>query len=286
MSYGRIPPKKRPKSPYFRFVPFPEMYRPPAPMSETALAQAYAAEIQAAIDDFNKKKIKFAGVLICPIFANEGLPEVPAGYFEMLQQIVHDAGGVVIFDEVQSGFGRTGSMWAYEDTGIVPDIITMGKPMGNGHPLAAAVTSAEIGDKFQSNQRYFNTFGGNPVSCAVGNAVLDVIEDEGLLQRVNEVSVYLRDGLNVMQQDFDIIGDVRNLGMFFAIELVKNKLKKKPAKKHSVRIVNIMKEKGVLISNIGFDQNILKIRPPLPFSTDHADLLLEKLAECFMEVSG
>ncbi|MEM8861022.1 MAG: aspartate aminotransferase family protein [Chloroflexota bacterium] len=285
LAYGRLHPAERPDSPHFRYVPYPQMYRPPAPMSETALAQAYAAEIQAAIDDFKKHNVKFAGILICPIFANEGLPDVPAGYFDMLEQIVHDAGGVIIFDEVQSGFGRTGSMWAYEATGIVPDILTMGKPMGNGHPLAATVTTAELADKFQENQRYFNTFGGNPVSCAVGNAVLDVLEDEALLDRVMNVSAYLLEGLEMMQNDFDTIGDIRNSGMFFAIELVKDRVSKQPSLESEYRIVNMIKSKGVLLSSIGPEKNILKIRPPLPFDIEHADLLLEKLTECFVEAN-
>ncbi len=286
LAYGRLKPKKRPHSPYFRYVPYPQLYRPPAPMSEAALAQAYAAEIQVAIDDFKKHNVKFAGMLICPIFANEGVPDVPAGYFEMLEQIVHEAGGVIIFDEVQSGFGRTGAMWAYEATGVVPDILTMGKPMGNGHPLAATVTTEELANKFQSNQRYFNTFGGNPVSCAVGAAVLDVIEDEGLLDRVNSTSAHLREGLEMLQKDFEIIGDIRNVGMFFAIEMVKNRFKKKPAKNAENRIVNSIKDKGVLLSSIGPEGNILKIRPPLPFTTDHADIVLEKLTECLIELSN
>ncbi len=276
---------KRKKS-NVRSVPFPQMYRAPKGMSEGALAQAYAAEIQAAIDDFEKRGIKFAGMLVCPIFANEGLPDVPLGYFELMQQIVHGAGGVIIFDEVQSGFGRTGSMWGYENTGIVPDIVTMGKPMGNGHPLAGVVCRPELGDAFHAESTYFNTFGGNPVSCAVGNAVLDVLEQEQLVEQAAEVSAYLRSGLDLLKNDFDLIGDIRNNGMFFAVELVKNRKKKKASKKKPLRIVNMMKEKGVLISSIGADRNILKIRPPLPFTTDHADIVLEKLTECLIEVEG
>ncbi len=286
LAYGRLKPKKRPHAPNFRYVPYPQLYRPPAKMSEAALAQAYAAEIQAAIDDFKKHNVKFAGILICPIFANEGLPDVPPGYFELMQQIVHDAGGVIIFDEVQSGFGRTGAMWAYEATGIVPDILTMGKPMGNGHPLAATVTTNKLANKFQDNQRYFNTFGGNPVSCAVGNAVLDVIENEALLDRVNSVSAYMREGLEVLQKDFEMIGDIRNVGMFFAIEMVKNRFKKKPAKNAERHIVNSIKDKGVLLSSIGPEGNILKIRPPLSFTTEHADIVLEKLTECLVELTS
>ena len=286
LSYGRLDSKNRPDAPNFRYVPFPQMYRPPAVMSEAALAQAYAAEIQAAIDDFKKHGVNFAGLLICPIFANEGVPNVPDGYFQLMKQIVHDAGGVIIFDEVQSGFGRTGSLWAHEALGVVPDILTMGKPMGNGHPLAATVTTDKLANTFQTNQRYFNTFGGNPVSCAVGNAVLDVIENEALLDRVNDVSAYLRQGLDLLQKDFQVIGDIRNNGMFFAIELVSDRFKKTPSTDLGNRIVNLIKSKGVLLSSIGPEQNILKIRPPLQFDMEHADILLEKLTECMVEVTG
>lgn len=285
LATNRQTPEGRRGTPNVRSVPYPQLYRSPVGMSEAALAQAYAAEVQAAVDDFKKNGVKFAGMLMCPIFANEGLPDVPYGYFDLVQQIVHGAGGLIVFDEVQSGFGRTGNMWGYEGTGIVPDIVTMGKPMGNGHPLAAVVCRPELADKFHQQSSYFNTFGGNPVSCAVGNAVLDVLEQEKLLERVTTVSAYLRDAFEIFEQDFDLVGDVRHVGMFFAIELVKDAKTKSPATKEALSVVNEMKKQGVLLSSIGGGRNILKIRPPLPFDIEHADILLAKLSECLMNVS-
>ena len=142
---------------------------------------------------------------------------------------VREAGGLLIFDEVQSGFGRTGKMWGYESTGVVPDIVTMGKPMGNGHPLAAVVCRPDLLKDFQDNTMYFNTFGGNPVSCAVGMAVLEVLEQENLLENVRKVGDYMANGLRTLQKKYDLIGDVRHRGLYFGVELVLDRQSKKPA---------------------------------------------------------
>jgi RpiB/LacA/LacB family sugar-phosphate isomerase len=261
-------------SPHIRTVPFPESYRPLHGLSGVALVDAYVAEVQAAIDAFAADGIKFAGLLVCPIFANEGLPDVPPGYWAKVIKIVHNAGGLLIFDEVQSGFGRTGKMWGYESIGVVPDIITMGKPMGNGHPLAAVVSREDIVTKFQDDTMYFNTFGGNPVSCAVGMAVLDVIEQENLIKNAARVGTYLANGLRKLQEKHDLIGDVRGRGLFFGVELVLDRHTKTPAPRETNRVVNMMKERGILINKIGPHNNILKMRPLLPFSYENADQLL------------
>ena len=264
-------------SPYVRTVPFPESYRPLLELSGVALADAYVAEVQAAIDAFAADGIKFAGLLVCPIFANEGLPDIPPGYWAKVAKTVHDAGGLLIFDEVQSGFGRTGKMWGYESTSVVPDIITMGKPMGNGHPLAGVVSREDIVTKFQDHAMYFNTFGGNPVSCEVGMAVLDVIEQENLVVNAAQVGAYLASGLIKLKEKYDLIGDIRGRGLFFAVELVLDHNTKTPAPKETNRVVNMMKDRGILISKIGPHDNILKMRPLLPFSHQNADQLLSTL---------
>lgn len=264
-------------SPYIQTVPFPETYRPLHSLSGTALADAYVAEVQTAIDAFTTDGIKFAGLLVCPIFANEGLPDVPPGYWTKVAKTVRNAGGLIIFDEVQSGFGRTGKMWAYESTGIVPDIVTMGKPMGNGYPLAGVVSREEIVTDFQDYTVYFNTFGGNPVACEVGMAVLDVIEQENLVENAARVGSYLASGLKKLQEKYELIGDVRNRGLFFAVELVLNRNTKTPAPKETNRVVNMMKEHGILINYIGPNDNILKLRPLLPFTYKNADLLVSTL---------
>ena len=192
--------------------------------------------------------------------------------------MVRDAGGVFIADEVQAGFGRFGShMWGHQVLGGLPDIVTMGKPMGNGHPLAGVAARADLVEQFTSQNMYFNTFGGNPVSAAVGLAVLDVLEDERLLDNARVVGDYIVAGLRKLQAKHALIGDVRGRGLFFAVEMVKDRATQEPAGAETRRIVNSMRDRGVLISRIGPGDNILKIRPPMPFSTENADLLLGTL---------
>ena len=152
----------RSTTPNVRTIPFPDSYRPRGGLEGAALAEAYAAEVSRAIEGFRRDGVPFAGMLVCPIFANEGLPDVPPGFVEMAAARVREAGGLLIADEVQAGFGRTGRMWGHEWTGVVPDIVTLGKPMGNGHPLAAVVARSELIDAFRAEVFYFNTFGGQP----------------------------------------------------------------------------------------------------------------------------
>ena len=193
---------------------------------------------------------------------------------------VRAAGGLYIADEVQAGFARSGEhLWGYQLRGVTPDIVTMGKPMGNGHPLAGVVARSDLVNGFREQVMYFNTFGGNPVQCAVGMAVLDVIEQENLLENCRVVGEYIRDGLRALQSDYALIGDVRGRGLFTGVELVTDREAKTPAPAQSRAIVNAMKDKGVLIGNIGPYDNVLKLRPPLPFSQDNADLLLTVLEQ-------
>jgi len=270
------PPEKR--GPFVRTIPVLDPYRERGGRDDETLATAYAHEVQLAIDDFTRNGVKFAGLLICTAFSSEGLPTVPKGYLAKVVKIVHDAGGVFIADEVQAGFGRFGShMWGHQVLGGLPDIVTMGKPMGNGHPLAGVVTRADLVEQFTSRNMYFNTFGGNPVSAAVGLAVLDVLEQEGLLDNARVVGDYVICGLRKLQAKHPLMGDVRGRGMFFAVEMVKDRTTREPAATQTRTIVNRMRERGVLISRIGPHDNILKIRPPMPFSTENADLLLSTL---------
>jgi len=271
-------------SPNVKAVDFPCSYRPIEGLSGEKLGDAYADQVKKAIKEFKTEGIGFAGMLICPIFLNEGLPDVPKGYMEKISQYVRDAGGVLIFDEVQSSFGRSGNMWGYETAGIVPDIITLGKPMGNGHPMAAAVCRADLGNAFRDKVMYFNTFGGNPVSCAVGLAVLNVIEEENLIENARQVGSYIKKGLDRLADKFERIGNVRGQGLIFAVELVLDQKSKKPATEDTRRIVNLMKEQGVLISRIGIGENILKMRPPICFSRNNADVLLSNLELAFSKL--
>ena len=274
-----------PFEPDFKRVPFPEKFRPiKAGLSDEELCDLYLKEIKTAISEFSENNIPLAGMLFCSIFANEGLPNIPSGFMQKAATLVRDAGGVVILDEVQAGFCRTGSWWGYEVNECVPDIVAMGKPMGSGYPLSGVGTSPEIAKIFHEKSYYFNTTASTPLQAAVGNAVLDVIEEEGLLGNVNSVGDYLKGKVQDFADKYDMVGDVRGLGLFVAIECVEGQGNEKPNNKLAVEFVEKMKQKGFLISNAGQFRNVLKIRPPLVFEKDHADSLCEVLEETFEEV--
>jgi len=274
-----------PFEPDFKRVPFPEKFRPlEEDLPENELCDLYLEEIKRAISEFSENNIPLAGMLFCSIFANEGLPDIPSGFMKKAATLVRDAGGVVILDEVQAGFCRTGSWWGYEINDCVPDIVAMGKPMGSGYPLSGVGTSPEIAKIFHEKSYYFNTTASTPLQAAVGSAVLDVIEEEDLLGNVNSVGDYLKDKVKGFAKEYDMVGDVRGLGLFVAIECVEGQGSKKPNNKLAVEFVEKMKQKGFLISNAGQFRNVLKIRPPLVFEKEHADSLCEVLEETLEEV--
>ena len=203
---------------------------------------------------------------------------LPPGYLPEAYAAVRAAGGVCVADEVQTGFGRAGThFWMFEAQGVVPDIVTLGKPIGNGHPLGAVITTPEIAASFANGMEYFNTFGGNPVSCAAGLAVLDVIRDEELQQNAFDVGEYLKQGLRQLQTSHSLIGDVRGLGLFIGVELVRNRETLEPADNEASHVVERMKERGILLSTDGPFHNVIKIKPPLVFSRADADVLLSTL---------
>ncbi len=203
---------------------------------------------------------------------------LPPEYLRAAYAAVREAGGVCVADEVQTGFGRAGShFWMFETQNVVPDIVTLGKPIGNGHPLGAVITSPEIAASFANGMEYFNTFGGNPVSCAVGLAVLDVIRDEELQQNALEVGEYLKHELGLLQDRHPLVGDVRGLGLFLGIELVRDRDTLEPAGREATQIVERMKERGILLSTDGPFHNVIKIKPPLVFSIKDADVLVSTL---------
>ena len=198
---------------------------------------------------------------------------------------VRKAGGVCIADEVQTGLGRVGSHFCASETqGVVPDIVTIGKPLGNGHPLAAVVTTPEIAASFDNGMEYFNSFGGNPVSCAVGLAVLDVIEEEKLQENALKVGAYLKAGLEALMSKHQLIGDVRGMGLFIGVELVLDRGTLEPAAKQTAYVIERMKEHGVLLSTDGPMHNVLKIKPPLVFSKANADELVYTLDRRLAEI--
>ena len=275
-----------PFEPEFRRVTYPESYRPiKEGLLEEDLCTLYIKEVEKQIEGFNQDGIKFAGLIFCSIFANEGLPDFPKDYLSKVSKLVRDSGGVVILDEVQAGFGRTGTWWGYELSNVRPDIAVMGKPMGSGLPVSGVVTTEEISDSFHEKAFYFNTTAATPLQAAVGGTVIDIIQDEGLIENAEKIGGYLKAELLKIKDDFDYLGDIRGPGLFIGLDIVDNKEDKNPDREKAIEIVEILKSKGVLISNAGQYRNVLKLRPPLVFDSSHADLLLNELRASFKEVS-
>ena len=275
-----------PFEPEFRRVTYPESYRPIKDgLLEEDLCALYIKEVEKQIEGFNQDGIKFAGVIFCSIFANEGLPDFPKDYLSKVSKLVRDSGGVVILDEVQAGFGRTGTWWGYELSNVSPDIAVMGKPMGSGLPVSGVVTTEEISDSFHEKAFYFNTTAATPLQAAVGGTVIDIIQDEGLIENAEKIGGYLKAELLKIKDDFDYLGDIRGPGLFIGLDIVDNKEDKNPDREKAIEIVEILKGKGVLISNAGQYRNVLKLRPPLVFDSSHADFLLDELRASFKEVS-
>jgi len=275
-----------PFEPEFRRVTYPESYRPiKEGLLEEDLCALYIKEVEKQIEGFNQDGIKFAGLIFCSIFANEGLPDFPKDYLSKVSKLVRDSGGVVILDEVQAGFGRTGTWWGYELSNVRPDIAVMGKPMGSGLPVSGVVTTEEISDSFHEKAFYFNTTAATPLQAAVGGTVIDIIQDEGLIENAEKIGGYLKAELLKIKDDFDYLGDIRGPGLFIGLDIVDNKEDKNPDREKAIKIVEILKSRGVLISNAGQYRNVLKLRPPLVFDSSHADFLLDELRASFKEVS-
>ncbi|MGO4334158.1 aspartate aminotransferase family protein [Labrys sp. KB_33_2] len=263
---------------HVRHVPAPDSYRPLGGAPGAAFAGAFASKIEEAIASLEASPHGFSALIIDPFFANEGFPDLPRGFLDRTVSVVRKAGGLVIADEVQPGFGRTGShMWGHQRAGFLPDIVTLGKPMANGHPVGGVVANIDTLNTFRKAFRYFNTFGGNPVSCAAAMAVLDVIEEERLIENAGTVGAHARAGFERLAGKHALIGDIRGSGLFMGTEFVLDRTTKEPAPEQASRIVNAMRERGVLMGKIGVHQCATKIRPPMPFSKEHADLMLSTL---------
>lgn len=258
---------------YFRFVDAPDSYRTPDPDGSL-----FAASVAAQIAALEEDGTGFAALVVCPYFLNEGFPDNSDGWLKPVADVVAKAGGLLICDEVQSGFGRTGThFWAHEKMGVVPDIVVLGKPMANGHPVGGVVAGRDIVTAFRSGYRYFNTFGGNPVSCAAAMAVLDEIEDNTLVANAKTVGDHAHTRMTQLAQKYDVIGDVRGSGLIFGAEMVLDRDTKAPATEFTDRVINAMRHRGIILSKLGRHKNALKIRPPMPFSHQNADLLFDKL---------
>jgi 4-aminobutyrate aminotransferase-like enzyme len=270
--------------PWVHTVVMPDGYRGPHKGNGARTGIRYAQYLQNAISRIQAKGKKMAGFIFESMMGCGGQIVLPDNYLQEAFKLVRSAQGVCIADEVQVGFGRAGShFWAFETQGVVPDIVTLGKPMGNGHPLAAVITTPEIADAFVNGMEYFNTFGGNPVSCAIGMAVLDVIENENLQDNAQKVGVRLLKGLKALVDKYPLVGDVRGLGLYVGIELVTDRQTLAPAARHAAYIINRMKDYGILISTDGPLHNILKLKPPMVFSERNADEVVRVLEKVLAE---
>ncbi len=257
-------------------APIPDPYRGRFRGPDTG--PAYAEEVGKCLAAAKEAGREVAGFLAESILGCGGQVEPPAGFLPRAHDAVRAAGGLSIADEVQVGFGRVGThMWAFERQGARPDVVTLGKPIGNGHPLAAVVTTREIADAFANGMEYFNTFGGNPVSCAIGLAVLDVIEEEELQANAVRVGGRIADGLRSLAAEHELIGDVRGAGLFLGAELVRDRETLEPAAEEAGAVIEALKERGILLSTDGPHHNVLKLKPPLVLAAEDAARFLEEL---------
>jgi len=269
------------KPEHTHILPLPDPYRG-RHTKQRGLGSTYANYAQQHIDRLKGIDEGIAGFMGEAIISCGGQIVPPKGYFKALYKTVRAAGGLCIADEVQTGFGRIGShFWGFQMHGVIPDIVTMGKPAGNGHPLAIVACTQEVANAFNNGLEFFNTFGGNPVSCAIGSAVLDVIAAEQLQNNAVKIGAFLLSELKKIQQTTTIIGDVRGTGLFLGIEL--NDTEKKPLPKQASYLVNRMKDFKILMSTDGPDHNVLKIKPPMVFSLDNAKELIFRLKHVFQE---
>jgi len=253
---------------------------------DAGAGRRFAEGVRAAIADLRAHGIAPAALMVDTVFSSDGVFTGPTGLLREAVEAIRAAGGVFIADEVQPGFGRTGeTFWGFQRHGVVPDIVTMGKPMGNGHPVAGLAVKPEVMQAFGKACRYFNTFGGNPVSMAAASAVLDVIEQQDLQRNALEVGTYLRERLTALAQRHALVGEVRGAGLFLGVELVTDRAARTPATAQAARVVNGLRARQVLLSATGEHANILKIRPPLVFTREHADLLVQRLDEVLTAVT-
>ena len=263
--------------PWVRVVDAPDARHVPGD-----LGTWFAAQVQAAIDDLAAAGVTFAALIVDSIFASDGVFADPVGFLVPAVEVAHRAGGLYIADEVQPGFGRTGSaLWGFarhssQDSPLVPDLVCVGKPMGNGYPVAATMMRPEVMEKFGREMRYFNTFGGNATAIAAAQAVLDVIKDEQIQENAATVGEYLRAGLRQLQDRYPQIAQVRGDGLFIGVELI-DPASGSPNEALMLQVVNGLRQRHILIGTAGLYNNNLKIRPPLVFSEDDADRFLTEL---------
>jgi len=284
MAVSQLSSRKPPIGGYaanIRHIPAPDTLYPVGGSAQ-GQAEAFAHEIQIAIDDLEAAGHGFSGFLFCPTFANEGLPDLPQNFMKPAAKAIHAAGGILIADEVQPGFGRSGdTWWGHDWLGLSPDVVTLGKPMANGHPVAAVVARAEVMSAFRNAFGYFNTFGGNPVSCAAAAATLDVIEQDNLVENAKLVGAEFLQNLHGL--DHDSIASTRGRGLFIALELETDGVADEALAAH---VVEYTRNNGMLMGRTGRNRNVLKLRPPMPFSSNNATLALDILRLAFQNAKS
>lgn len=246
----------------------------------STLAEHMRNQVRAAIDDLERHGYRLAALITDCAYSSDGIFTDPVGYMRAVVEEVHASGGVYIADEVQSGFARLGdSMWGFTRHAVLPDIVTMGKPMGNGLPISGVVFRPEVCEEFGQNVRYFNTFAGSSIPVAAGAAVLDVFENENVQQRALENGTALRAGLQEITKDSPYVAEVRGSGLYVGVELVKDRETLEPDRSRTEDVINDMRDRLILISGTGKAANVLKIRPPLAFTTADVTRFLETFSE-------
>ncbi|MFM2475719.1 aspartate aminotransferase family protein [Celerinatantimonas sp. MCCC 1A17872] len=266
-----------------RLLPSPDHYR----LSDVDLGHWFAQQMQAQIDDMTAHGIKFAGFLADSIFSSDGVLPGTAGFMQEAIDVVHKNGGIFIADEVQPGFARTGeAFWGFARHSLVPDVVTVGKPMGNGIPVSGLFAKSDVLASFSDSIPYFNTFGGNPVAMAAAQAVLKVIRDEHLQEHSLTVGRKLLAELKTLMDKHECVGDVRGAGLFIGFELVKDRTSKEADQQLALNVIERLREKHVLTSVAGPYGNVLKLRPPLAFQEHDIDWLVGALDESLSELKA
>ena len=267
-------------------IPPPDTYRLPG-AGGPAWAEHAAAGFDEAVADLASRGVRAAAVFIDGGFTSDGIFAPPPAFLRELVGRTRAAGALFVADEVQAGYGRMGDgLWSFDAVGVVPDIVTLGKPMGNGHPVAAVITRSDIVDRFAAETEFFSTFGGNPVACAAAMAVLDVIEDERLADNAARVGDQIRAGVPALATRHPAIGDVRGRGLMIGVELVSDLAGRTPDPGLASRVQNAMRERGVLVGTTARAGNVLKIRPPLVVTRDDAAVILRVLDEALADAAG
>lgn len=268
---------------HVRLVPAPRQYH----ADGADLAERFTRDVEAAIADLRRHGIQPAALIVDTLFTSDGILPGPAGFLCGAVEAIRRAGGLFIADEVQPGFGRTGEhMWGFQRHGLQPDLVSMGKPMGNGQPIAGILATHDALAQFGKQSRYFNTFAGNTVSCAAALAVLETIEKEQLMRHAGAVGRFLAEGIGALAARHEAIGDVRGAGLFVGVELVSERAARTPARALTSFVVNRMRDKGVLLSACAMGHNVLKIRPPLVLTQQQAGLVIDALDQSLDEASA